>query len=186
MQEVGLGPVNGMVNIKVYMANRPPMPEYQHLDNMKALTSGEVFHIAQQTGNHWRKVFNVYAKFLYALYETTPYASQLKQQGCTSWQHLRDHTLLQQHAMSSLLFSKPNLHTSNTSDPCIHIIMGKQYAVDVGFERGVNTEIDIKNNSFAILPAKKLIICPYFDYRQLSNIKIDELVKLVNSLGFKH
>ncbi len=70
MNEVGLGTSCLQACIRVYIANRPPMEPYEHLENVKALTQGEIQQIAQQTGNHWRKIFNVYAKFLYSLYSS--------------------------------------------------------------------------------------------------------------------
>ena len=56
---VGLG--NDNANIIFYIRNRPPLKTYQNLNSVKPLIPGEVSHICQETGNHWRKVFNIYA-----------------------------------------------------------------------------------------------------------------------------
>jgi hypothetical protein len=53
--------------IAVYIANKPNMVEYQNLVEVLPLVSGEIDLINQACGNGWRKVFNVFAKFLFAL-----------------------------------------------------------------------------------------------------------------------
>jgi len=52
--------------IAVYIANRPPLLEYQQLNQLTAVTTGEIANIGYECGNGWRKVCNVYAKLLYA------------------------------------------------------------------------------------------------------------------------
>jgi hypothetical protein len=42
------------------------------------------------------------------------------------------------------------------------------------------------DNDFAINRSLKIIVCPYFDYRQLSNIKIERLAELIVSLQDSH
>ncbi|WP_411266875.1 DUF6942 family protein [Colwellia sp. C1TZA3] len=49
------------------MKNCPPLPYYQNLTSVKALVADEIAHITDETGNHWRKTFNVYAKLLFEL-----------------------------------------------------------------------------------------------------------------------
>ena len=181
MNEVGLGTSCLQACIRVYIANRPPMEPYEHLENVKALTQGEIQQIAQQTGNHWRKIFNVYAKFLYSLYSSQQ-ALAVKLHDTQRWQGYRDDILLQAQGDSMLLFSPP-VFEKNESD--IHIIMGKQYAAQLGFDRESSEELVILDGDFALCKHKNLIICPYFDYRQLSNIKIDRLIALVQELWQK-
>jgi len=178
MNEVGLGASCGQACIRVYIANRPPMAPYEHLENVKALTQGEVSQIALHTGNHWRKIFNVYAKFLYGLY-TSQQALLDSLHDSQRWQDYRDDILLQVNSCSMLLFSPPTFKKSGSD---IHIIMGKQYAAQLGFDREASEELVILDGDFAICKRKNLIICPYFDYRQLSNIKIDRLIELVHEL----
>ncbi len=181
MNEVGLGVSCSQACIRVYIANRPPMEPYEHLESVKVLTQGEVSQIAQHTGNHWRKIFNVYAKFLYGLYSTQQ-ALVVNLHDTQRWQDYRDAILLQANSRSMLLFSAPKFEKSESD---IHIIMGKQYAAQLGFDRETSEELVILDGDFAICKHKKLIICPYFDYRQLSNIKIDRLIALVQELWQK-
>ena len=180
---VGLG--NSNAKIIFYIRNRPPLDIYQNLTRVKALVPNEITHICHETGNHWRKIFNVYAKLLF---ELTP-----KQ--FTSWQKLRDEFLLQKHSDNCLLFSEPNLpvirdnvakttvskiHDSTEIKPTkkLHVILGKGYAEQLG----ICNDCTWLSHDFAINIELGLIICPYFDYRQLSNIKITQLTGLIRQL----
>ena len=51
--------------IKVYLANRPPLAEYQAIDVIDHFLEGDIEKIVTETGNHWRKIFNVYAKLMH-------------------------------------------------------------------------------------------------------------------------
>jgi hypothetical protein len=167
----GLGSVNA--NIKVYIENRPPLPQYQELTSVIPLPPSEILNIGALTGNHWRKIFNVYAKLIF----------ELNTYGFNSWQALRDSYLLQKNSNESLIFSKltaSDLEDKSTDrkNNTIHIVMGKTYARKL--------ELDSMcywlSESFAINESKKMIVCPYFDYRQLSNIRISQLVQLIKQL----
>ncbi|WP_114326286.1 DUF6942 family protein [Candidatus Colwellia aromaticivorans] len=173
--------------VAVYIANRPPIYEYQQLDQLTALTTGEITHIGQQCGNGWRKVFNVYAKLLYALdKEQFNFASL-----APTWQQYRDDFLLQTHSQTSLLFSAPQLKPlkqlqpikQNTNHKAVHIIMGKTYAKSLVRTGVLNIELTWLNNEFAINRSQRVIVCPYFDYRQLSNVKIERLAELIKGLS---
>ena len=61
----GLGIMNA--DLKVYINNRPPVEQYQQLTTVMALQKGEVLEIGRLTGNHWRKIFNVFAKLCFEL-----------------------------------------------------------------------------------------------------------------------
>lgn len=163
---VGLGSSDAV--IKVYVANRPPLDEYLHLDEVRAMRDGEIHQIADLTGNHWRKIFNVYAKFIWALK-----MDALTKSGYQSWQQYRDDALLQRDIPLALLFSPPQLNPSAVKS--VHVIMGKGYA----------SELDLPplvwlNELFAINKEQRIIVCPYFDYRQLSNARIDYLVATIH------
>lgn len=180
---IGFGDHN--FNLVVYIANKPNMLEYQNITEVRALTAGEIDIINQACGNGWRKVFNVYAKLLYCLdrqhYDFANYAA--------TWQEYRDKHLLQSQSKTALLFSAPQLTThqnyddKNTADKgSVHIICGKGYAKAL-----INSGLLVANlvwldDEFAIDNTNKLIVCPYFDYRQLSNIKIQRLADLLKSL----
>jgi hypothetical protein len=177
-QEIGFG--SDDYQIAVYIANRPPIYEYQQLAQLTALTTGEITHIGQHCGNGWRKVFNVYAKLLYALdrqqFNFASYAA--------TWQQYRDDFLLQSHSKTTLLFSVPQLKSikQNFNKQVIHIIMGKTYAKSLLNSGALDIELVWLNNEFAINRSQQVIVCPYFDYRQLSNVKIERLAELISEL----
>ena len=178
-QEFGFGAEE--YQIAVYIANRPPIYEYQQLAHLTALTTGEIAHIGQQCGNGWRKVFNVYAKLLYALdKQQFNFASF-----APTWQQYRDDFLLQTHSKTSLLFSTPQLESikCNAAGKPIHIIMGRTYAKSLLNTGALDIELNWLNNEFAINHAQRVIVCPYFDYRQLSNVKIEQLAELIKGLN---
>ena len=163
--------------IKVFVANRPPLKEYEQNNVFSMMAVGEIKRIATETGNHWRKIFNVYAKFIYSLGMHNNDKAILKY---ATWQQYRDERLLQSG-------SKTELHCEHSgleqlfliNDPAtVKIVMGKTYAESL-LENIDLTWIDI---DFAINKEHRIIVCPYFDYRQLSNVKIEALITLVISL----
>jgi len=160
----GLGDVNAQ--FRVYIENRPPLDEYQHLVGMQPLSEGDIARIAQQTGNHWRKIFNVYAKLAFAL----------KTEGFATWQLYRDAFLLRENSNQALLFSAPDL-----SQAGLHIVMGRTYAKSLPLDAKL-TAVDA---DFQIDKNKRLLMVPYFDYRQLSNEKLARLEALINSMGYQ-
>lgn len=178
----GLGDINA--KIIFYIKNRPPLPYYQNLAHVKPLVSNEIAHICHETGNHWRKIFNVYAK---VLFELSPHHF-------SSWQQLRDDALLKATSRHCLLFSAPQLFlpklpkaepsTAGTVTKIkhekLHIILAKGYSEQLG----INNHCTWLNNDFAINAQLGIIICPYFDYRQLSNQKISVLCNLIKQLAF--
>ncbi|MFT6991806.1 MAG: hypothetical protein ACJASL_003800, partial [Paraglaciecola sp.] len=133
----------------VYIANRPNFSEYPNLDYVNPLSSGEINAIGQACGNGWRKVFNVYAKLVFALNKETIVSLQ----GSQSWQAFRDHVLLQNASNTSLLFSTPLLaDVINQNSHVIHIIMGKTYAKSLDLPQPLRW----LDNEFALLPDHKL------------------------------
>ena len=184
MNDVGLGHLVPEGGIRVFIANRPPLDIYQQRNNLLSMEFGEIDEIARLTGNHWRKIFNVYAKLMFALLSSNNCLAN----DISTWQIYRDKSLLQHNSATALLFSKPyfQIETASTAKQCksntVNIVMGKQYAASLGLDREHNKELIIIDNDFAISKSHNIIICPYFDYRQLSNIKIDHLVKLIKKM----
>ncbi|KGJ99617.1 DUF6942 family protein [Thalassotalea sp. ND16A] len=175
----GLGELSAP--LKVYLDNRPPLEQYQSLVTMQPMVTEEISDIGRLTGNHWRKIFNVYAKLCF----------ELAPKHFHSWQELRDRALLQKGSEQALLFNQPSFNhifdaanDANTTD--IHIIMGRTYAARLVQPLPFSQHLLWLDKDFAINPKKRLIICPYFDYRQLSNVKITQLVKLIKTLQKKH
>ncbi len=156
---VGLGDINA--RFQVYIANRPPLAEYQGLTTLRPMQHGEIGRIAAETGNHWRKIFNVYAKLVFA---ENP-------RGYDRWQSLRDNCLLQAGSGAALLFSPPPLQAQEGS---VRLVLGKGYAA----ECGLNDELHWLDERFA-RHSSGLLVCPYFDYRQLSDARIQQLIGLL-------
>ena len=170
----GLG--DPFAQFKVYIGNRPNFSDYPSVDHVNPLSTGEIHAIGQDCGNGWRKVFNVYAKLVFALNAE----DLVSLQGAQSWQSYRDNSLLQDSCNTSLLFLAPQLvAVKNKSSHGIHIIMGKTYAKSLNLPQSL-TWLD---HEFAIDTCNKLLVCPYFDYRQLSNLKIIRLVTLIKQLS---
>lgn len=149
---------------RVYIGNRPDFAGLATLSNIRPLQNGEIEQISRACGNGWRKVFNVYAKLIYAL-PGVPNRTQ------PNWQSFRDNCLLQTGCGLSLLFSPPEFGLANT----FHLVMGKHY----GLSLGLPEELEWLDSEFAIVRKHNLVLCPYFDYRQLSNAKIIRLVELI-------
>lgn len=168
---IGFGAANSQ--IKIYIANRPPIDDYPYLNELHGLAAGEIAHIVKHTSNHWRKAFNVYAKFLFDWY------TQQKRAGLPkSWQEYRDAELFQSHSHEALLFSSPVLNNDNNT---FHIIAGKTYAATLNLPPLIWLD-----SYFAINKEHRLIVSPYPDYRQLSNARIAYLIELMTSLKEKH
>lgn len=157
----------------VYIANKPNMAEYQEISTVQPLVNGEINSINQACGNGWRKVFNVYAKVLFAL-DKNKFTFQ---QATESWQDYRDKNLLQISSQTALLFSPPQLNSSSNK---LHIICGKTHAESLINSGEINCHLTWLDDDFAIDKKNKVIVCPYFDYRQLSNIKIIRLAEVLN------
>ena len=154
-------------SIAMYIANRPDFAHYPKLAKLQPLGNGEIRHIIAHTGNHWRKIFNVYAKFMAALKSVDSSVS-------VDWRHYRDNYLLQSHSDEVLLFSPPDFNALNT----VHIVAGKTYAAQLQL-----TSIVWLDRYFAVDPARRLIVCTYPDYRQLSDQRIKQLIQLVREIG---
>lgn len=166
MNRIGLGDKDA--NIVVYCQNTPPLERYQQLASVHPINKGEIKMIADKTGNHWRKIFNVYAKFLYELWSPAE----------DGWQSFRDNRLLAEKSNTLLLFSAYRNDSQNVKSSVIHIIMGKQYASSLIAPE----QLTWLSNEFAIDELNGVIVCPYFDYRQLSNEKITKLCGLVKHI----
>lgn len=167
-QTIGLGSTS--FELAIYVANRPPLDHYPLLDHLQPMHADEIAYIVGRCSNHWRKLFNVYAKFLFELRGVN------KDINCHTWQCYRDSRLLQDHSREALLFSSPNFSAHLKS---VHIVAGKTYAAQLNLP----FSLDWQNKHFAINKQHKLIVCPYLDYRQLSNARIAQLVHYVKQLN---
>ncbi len=156
-RDCGLG--DNRHQLAVYIGNRPPLPEYQLLESLRPVAEGELTSIVERTGNHWRKIFNLYAKL----------ANELGENSHESWQDYRDSILLTSGSGVALLFSAPRFDKVDH----VRVISGKAYASQLGIDA------EWLDTDFAVDRERKLVIAPYFDYRQLSNHKLAKLVRII-------
>ncbi|CZF85256.1 MULTISPECIES: DUF6942 family protein [Grimontia] len=163
--------------INVYVEKAPPSEalwgDLPSSGSIKILDAGDIKLLGEIGGNGWRKVFNVFAKLLCAFPEQSP----LRPRGFSSWQSYRDQALLQNESKTALLFGEWDVE-ERTKNGGIHVIAGRTHALNLG----LSEKCVWLNNEFAKHPSLPIFICPYFDYRQLSNNKIDVLVNLVRKI----
>ena len=163
MQTCGLGDSQALFN--VYIANRPSLAPFDAPETVIPVDGSNIKALGDACGNGWRKVFNVYAKLLYAM----DFGGI--QQRFRTWQHYRDEELLQIDSGTALIYSPPSFNRDGLT-----LIMGKQYARSLPFA----DKLTWLDEQFAVCPPAGVVVCPYFDYRQLSNAKIMHLITLLN------
>lgn len=163
---IGLG--DTAAGLIVYAPHRPPLEPYLSQNRIQPLAEGELADLISATGNHWRKIFNLYAKLLHRL---DPQES--------SWQSCREQRLLQAGCGCALLFSAPPSPFASSSDSW-QLVMGKAYAESCQLDQ-VEDLVTFEN--FRWSPSRRLILTPYFDYRALSNARLDDLYRLIASQG---
>lgn len=176
---IGFGDPN--FTLAVYIGNQPMMPEYQSLGQLLPMQEGNIDLIGSVCGNGWRKVFNVYAKLLYEL-DTAHFGFATM---APTWQQYRDQYLLQVNSGTALLFTPPVLTQSNfpsVYNKTLHVICGRAYAKKLINEGKLIVELLWLDEEFAIDTQQAVIICPYFDYRQLSNQKIQRLSAMLSAV----
>jgi hypothetical protein len=163
-QPIGLGSLPS--DLIVCIGNRPPIEALEKLTTIRPLANNEITSMVEQTGNHWRKIFNIFAKLMF----------ELEPKHAMTWQQYRDEQLLQRGNQAALLFSNPSSFVKQGN--AIVLISGKQYAEQLGLLK----DCIPLDNGFFQNPNHRLIITPYFDYRQLSNAKLLDLVKIIKNM----
>ncbi len=171
---IGIGDTNA--SIQVFIQNIPQRLPWSQLDQVEALPVGEIKAIGNDCGNGWRKVFNVYAKWLFAMRSIKAFEAVIPLNQWSCWQDYRDEALLQKNSNTSLLFSKPT--EERCSGKSLNILMGRTYA------KTCDLDLQWLDHEFAVNPSLHLLVCPYFDYRQLSNIKIIRLCEYIEQFDF--
>lgn len=175
MTDFALG--DAAANIHVYVEKAPPVEELwgetPSQGTFRALNQGEIKAIGDIGGNGWGKVFNVYAKWLMAFDASSPY----RPENAANWQAFRDSALLQSGSHTALHVGHWSVEQLAASGG-IHVIAGRTHANKLG----LSEQCIWLDNEFARHPTMPVVICPYFDHRQLSNIKINVLTKLVDAL----
>ena len=156
--------------IHVYIQNRPQFFVPGAEDAIVGINGDIIQQINTSCGNGWRKVFNVYAKWVFDLHRQLP-AKQtlLARPCCETWQQYRDRELLTCSGDTALLFSPVA-----TRAP-VNVVMGRTYARHSGLADAAQWV----RHDFGLLDAQRIIITPYFDYRQLTNEKIAFLSSLL-------
>jgi len=174
MPASGFGDANA--RFRVYLAAPPGMEAYQQLSDIQPLQAGEIDQIYRHCGNGWRKIFNVYAKLLFALSPTHfSFAAS-----AASWQQFRDQQLLQNASDTALCFSTPQLG----DEGALHLIAGRTLAKQL-LAQGLEADFCWLSPEFAVDPSRKLLVTPFFDYRQLNNEKIAISARLLQLLALQ-
>jgi hypothetical protein len=174
----GLGDSNAA--FRVYMKNTPPVLPYNESHCVLPLGTGEIARIGQECGNGWRKVFNVYAKLLYAW----QWSGLKILPNITCWQGYRDKQLLQADSNTQLTFVDEHQTVPYVTSSCpsgqvnIDLVMGKLFALKQPFAE----HLIWHDEYFAELPGSSLLVCPYFDYRQLTNARLEKLTTKLQSM----
>ena len=119
--------------------------------------------LLSNNSNHWRKIITILAKVCGP--------------DCDDWRSFRDKVLFDDSALSSA----SNLHANLKST--WHWVGGKENLQRfTGLEHSALPLKDCKQVS--IDPAKRLLLTPYPDYRQLNNSTISAIRTTLSSYGF--
>ena len=141
--------------LNVCINNVPEWPSQTFPENTTTLSGNELSQLIAVNSNHWRKIFNVYAKLLHAI----------NPKNTDDWRQVRDHRLLQAGNQHALTLGTPRLEQPLKS---LTLIAGKQFAENLG----------LLTNAQEIHPGiyrpsiNNCLVVPYFDYRALSDKKI--------------
>lgn len=158
---IGLG--SPTYRLGVYIGNFPDSPSLADLQSVRPAHEGEVVDIIAQTGNHWRKVFSLCAKINFALWPSN--------EAC--WQGCRDAELFQSDSKMALLCSSPVIPQENE----LQLVLGKQYCQQCFPQQPFLQTVE----GFPMHPTENIIQTPYFDYRQLSNLRLEALVRTIKT-----
>lgn len=162
------------MKINLYIANRPPLPQYSDVASLEKLQEGEVSFIIEQTGNHWRKIFSLLAKISYPIN-----GGDLEQ--IARWQDYRDQVLCTQNGFERIVFGchhfdEAALMEVSEADE-IHLISG--------FTHGEQCRLPLHMSPLGpdekLWVHKNLILGPYLDYRQFPNALVERLLDYLKS-----
>ena len=152
------------MKLTLYIGNRPSLPEFEELTEFPILESGDIVKIIAQCGNHWRKIFSIFAKLGFALNE----------HDCKTWQEYRDQVLLTVKSSEHIVFD-----TKIRSTEGFHIICGQSHFELFDFTEENFISLDQNNK---VQHSGKIIQTPYFDYRQFNNDLIDQVISYCQTL----
>lgn len=140
----------------------PPLMQCDGAQGTLPAMDNRLLESLMATGNHWRKIINCAAKTAYLW----------QPQGYQTWQNYRDDFLLRGNSQQFLHWGQCDVHALSG----FKIITGKQH--------GQNLLGPVwQEGDFYLEAEQGIIVSPYFDYRQLSNLKIQQLVGYLQSLN---
>lgn len=89
------------MNIILYIPNKPDLENFKNRRGLKNLKKSDVNFIISECGNHWRKIFTIFAKICFNFNPITK-----------SWKEYRDTILLTNKCIGSISFSKSVVQNS--------------------------------------------------------------------------
>lgn len=149
----------------LYLPNRPDVVIYRNKKKLKNLESGAIQSIISLTGNHWRKIFSIFAKISFGITDCDS----------NSWQEYRDEELLSKTGQEAINF---NHRIEQKSEPMIHIISGKKHLENFDLSFDNFKKVD---DFGRILKFENIYLTPYFDYRQFPNDLVGILIADIES-----
>lgn len=167
MPEVIFGLGDHSACLRVFIGNQPELPKRLAGSGLHPLADNDMADLVTANSNHWRKVFNIYAKLCFEIF---------LDHTATTWQDYRERYLLRHGENHSLVFTPWS--TSFSTNDAVNIICGKTYAQNLGLLEKAQRLHDgffntVHHNTF---------IAPYFDYRALSNTKVRWLINYLQTL----
>ncbi|ABC28346.1 conserved hypothetical protein [Hahella chejuensis KCTC 2396] len=160
MHATGIGDSRPLLIL--YTPHRPPMPQYEQMEGYRCGIPGETEVIIKETGNHWRKIFSIFAKITQGVLFPEE-----------DWRAVRDRRLFTEGGATALLFQQHLLETPTDHQPPLHFIGGQQFAE--GFSTLSQTPQALEEDG-RILRAGNVYLTPYLDYRQFPNALIATLL----------
>ena len=167
----------GSDNPKLVVLINHNLPEgtAKNQSNGKAvpLTEDWMDQIIAAGGNNWRKIFNIYAKLCFSLLENNRENSEIQ-----DWQTYRSNCLLVSNTPYQLVClsgeALKSFYERLDTDTLV-LITGKKCASELA----ITERLHWIDQDFAQAIGRNGLLCPYFDYRQLSNIKLEKLTGLI-------
>ena len=148
MRAIGFGKESAKVIL--YIDKRPDLEFCEDLSNLEPLQSSEL-DLIKATGNHWRKILNIFAKIAFAM----------NPKECETWQTYRDDKLLTKQGDEALIFKNSLVYSE-----AIHLICGKSFFHEFDLEKN---EFRAFNEAGKISFKGRVYRVPYLDYRQFPN-----------------
>jgi len=142
----------------LYIDKAPP---FEGFEEFKTFSRSDLTQV-MESGNHWRKIINIFAKLAFGL----------NSKDCGSWQEYRDRYLLRDGDEIILVN-----HQTLIEDSGIHLICGKNQFESMDLEEAAFQSLDTEGK---VRVCENVIQTPYFDYRQFPNKLIDELVQYLH------